>query len=146
MTLQQEEWRSIPGYEDYYEASDLGRIRSVDRQVTQSNGKAVFTGTRRGRVLKPQMGKSREDHTVTLSIDGETRTYQVHTLVLLAFVGPPPASPHHRCKHHNGDCSDNRLENLSWVPYRSENVHATKFPDEMMRQLVDLLKTGVSAE
>lgn len=33
-----EVWRDVPGYEGYYQVSDMGRIRSVDRTVLTKNG------------------------------------------------------------------------------------------------------------
>ena len=37
---------------------------------------------------------------------------RIHTLVLEAFVGPPP--PNHQVCHENNNRGDNRLENLRW--------------------------------
>lgn len=48
------------------------------------------------------------------------RTFRVHTLVLLAFVGPCPKG--WSCCHNNGDATDNRLENLRWDTYSSNQL------------------------
>jgi hypothetical protein len=47
---------------------------------------------------------------------GRGNRRQVHRLVLLAFVGPPPAGCETR--HLNGDPADNRLDNLEWATHR----------------------------
>lgn len=56
--------------------------------------------------------------------DGESKakTYRVHRLVLLAFVGPCPEGM--EASHLNGDSSDNRLKNLAWEPVKKN--HARK--------------------
>lgn len=48
--LPNEKWKDIPDYEGIYQASTLGRIRTVDNKITQS----TRHGTRmwRGRILK----------------------------------------------------------------------------------------------
>lgn len=106
-TQEHEEWRTIPGYEGRYEASSLGRIRSIH--------------TKRG----PYVRRLRLDtHTgryrVTLNTDGIERAERVHHLVAEAFLGPRPDG---RCVCHiNGDALDNRAANLRWGTW-SSNVH-----------------------
>jgi hypothetical protein len=105
-------WRPIPGYEGRYEASDQGRVRSVNRVVICGRGGAQ---RRRGRILKQY--KERDGYlTVPL---GSRNKKSVHRLVLLAHVGPPP--PGHECCHGDGVRSNNRLSNLRWGT-RPENM------------------------
>ncbi|WP_082581204.1 NUMOD4 motif-containing HNH endonuclease [Leifsonia sp. Root227] len=100
-----EEWRAIPGLEGYYEASSAGRIRSVSRAWKNSEK------IRPGRTLAAR--PSRSGHMrVQICVDGSETTWLVHRLVLLAFVGAPPAGTE-GC-HNNGDPADNRIENLRW--------------------------------
>jgi DNA-binding MarR family transcriptional regulator len=109
---QVEEWRAVVGFEDFYEVSSLGRVRSFDRQV--------FTlgrfNVRRGRVLAPALvhGYPR----VTLTAPGRKVLRRVHCLVLEAFVGPRP--PGLEIRHLNGVRADVRLENLAYGT-REEN-------------------------
>lgn len=99
-----EQWLPIPGYEGFYEVSDLGHVRSV-RHMTQA-------GWRGGRVLKP-FPDSDGYLRVNLSRNGKVAGLRpVHGLVLLAFVGAPPAS--HQTCHGIGGMLDNRLANLSY--------------------------------
>jgi len=103
-----EQWRPIPGYENYYEASDLGHIRGLDRIVRQGN-----RGMRiRGRTLIPSIDSTTHYPQVRLCKDGERRNYWVHRLVLMAFRGEP--APGEECCHNNGVRTDNRLQNLRW--------------------------------
>ena len=105
-----ETWGSVPGYEGLYEASDLGRVRSLDRDVIDKAG----TRTRhfRGRILKLQFRKNTGYLMVALSKDGIVEDWYVHRLVLTTFCGSPK-SGEEGC-HGNDVRTDNRLENLRW--------------------------------
>lgn len=99
-----EEWRAIPGYEGIYEVSDLGRVRSLDRQSTA--GRSL-----RGRIraaAKDKGGYLR----VPLHHGRAVRYTGAHRLVLEAFVGPCP--PGMEACHNDGDPSNNALSNLRW--------------------------------
>ena len=77
-----EEWRDIPGYEGLYQASDLGRVRSLDRVDT--SGKR-----RRARLMRPSVRSDGCYFEVHLSKGNKGRTWPVHQLVARAFFGPP---------------------------------------------------------
>jgi hypothetical protein len=98
----QEEWRDIPWARGVYQASSLGRIRSLDR-IGKIGQKL------RGRILKQHTNH----HGYQMVVIGNTgNPVRVHHMVLDAFVGPRPDGT--ECRHLNGDPSDNRPCNLSW--------------------------------
>ena len=47
---QEEEWRDILGFEEYYQISSLGRVKSKDRCVFDLNGN--FLRRNKGRLMK----------------------------------------------------------------------------------------------
>src|SRR4051812_23303084 len=102
------EWRTIPGYEGSYEASDDGQIRSVERYVRVGRGEG-FLRHHSARVRSLNTDKAGYKR-VTLKTGGVSRNHLVHHLVLEAFVGPKPDCM--ECRHLNGNPADNRLENL----------------------------------
>lgn len=117
-----EEWRIIPGYEGYYEASSCGRIRSIDRTVTNSLGRHSRI---RGQILRPFLRSKRVRYpTVRLYRDGVSRKRSVHSLVLLAFVGPPPAGL--EIRHLNGNSTDSRLANLVYGTHAENMLDAAE--------------------
>lgn len=105
-----EQWRPVVGYGGFYEVSDRGRVRSVDRRV-QSNlpGKTRFA---KGQILTPNPLAKTGHLLVRLNRQGTCRDRLVHHLVLEAFVGPCP--PGLEGCHRNDISSDNRLANLRW--------------------------------
>lgn len=111
-----EQWKPVAGYEGFYEVSDLGHVRSVDRQV-QSYGGRVYL--RRGRPLAQNPDKDGYLK-VHLSKNGVKRHHSVHTLVLTAFVGPRPDGQ--EVRHLDGCPQNNALVNLAWGTM-SENRH-----------------------
>ncbi|WP_280392879.1 NUMOD4 domain-containing protein [Nocardia wallacei] len=105
MNEQHEQWRPIPGYEGSYEASDLGRIRSLDRTVdTRAGGKHTV----RSRILTPTLHRGRRK--VSLSVGGVRRYIAVSRLVGEAWLGIPPEG--HGIGHISEDGTDDRVENL----------------------------------
>lgn len=112
-----ERWLPIPGYEGFYEVSDHGRVRSLDRVIWRSNG---TTQPRRGKELRPGRSAAGHRFVILCGRDGRKSNQWVHRLVLLAFVGPCP--PGKVCCHRDDDPDNNRLSNLRWDT-RSSNVH-----------------------
>ena len=103
----QEEWRPVVGYEGIYEVSDMGRVRSLPREVNR--GRAGYI-TMPGRVLKPHV--ERYARLRLVSTDGRGSTRYVHRLVAEAFHGPCPGGM--EVCHENGQHLDNRAENLRY--------------------------------
>lgn len=101
-----ERWLPVAGYAGLYEVSDRGRVRSLDRVVLKSNGKAQRC---KGTVLRVRrVGKNYRG--VGLHRDGQQVTRTVHSLVLEAFVGPRPTG--HQSRHIDGNPAHNELTNL----------------------------------
>jgi hypothetical protein len=105
MEISNEQWRPIPGYEGYYEASDLGRIRSVDRMIPAAPSPYLL----RGRVLRPHRLKGGRLK-VALSMHNRRRMVDVSRLVGETWLGIPPEG--HCIAHISTDRSDNTLGNL----------------------------------
>lgn len=97
-------WRDIPGYEGLYQASNQGRIRSLDREVKHNYGGVAV---KKGKILKPRHRRAQ----VTLIKDGIRSYPLVSRLVYSAFYGPIPKGM--QVNHINEDFTDDQLENLN---------------------------------
>lgn len=114
----QEQWRPVPGYEGYYEVSDHGRVRSVERVLTRSNGRKY---TVRQQIMAT-FTEPKGHMVVTLNGDGKRSGTNrlVHQLVLEAFVGPRPDGL--VASHWDDNPERNHVSNLRWASY-SENTY-----------------------
>lgn len=108
-STRKDSWLPVPGYSGLYEVSDLGEVRSVDREIIYKDGRRGFW---RGRTLR-QTPTDRGYLMVWLSRHGKQQIIAVHRLVIETHVlgGSPIPDGMHAC-HQNGDKSDNRASNL----------------------------------
>lgn len=131
--IRKERWLPVVGYEGYYEVSDLGRVRSLDRVVHYPPSRSHLNGYARlwkGQVLLPSSDK-RGYRSVNLCRDGEVTTCSVHRLVLEAHVGP--CHPGWVACHGEAGVSDNSVSNLEWGP-QEKNLGEDKRRDGTMTQ------------
>ncbi|WP_093021208.1 NUMOD4 domain-containing protein [Sphingobium sp. YR768] len=104
-----EEWRDIPGWEGLYQASSLGRIRSLPRNVVRGS----IRGRTKIRILTAGIKSTGYPH-VTLTAGESEVTIAVHRLVCSAFHGTAPKSTS-QVAHRDGTRINNKPENLRWV-------------------------------
>lgn len=110
-----ERWKPVKGYEGIYEASSHGRIRSVDRVVTYSDGRVRRC---RGKVLRTHLDRYGYE-VVGLCNQGRQKTRTVHSLVAEAFIGARPEGM--EVCHNDGSKTNNHLGNLRFDT-QSENA------------------------
>lgn len=114
----EEIWKSVVGYEGYYEVSNYGNVRSIGRVVPH---KRFGTAFKKGINLIP--GKSGyvggQYYSVNLHRNYTAKTSKVHRLVAIAFIPNPDNK--REVNHKDANKFNNKLENLEWVT-PSENV------------------------
>lgn len=113
----EEIWKSVRRFESYYEVSNMGNVRSIDRIVKRGR----FFEKRKSHLLSVVKSSGTHGYCfVNLYKDGKTYPKKVHRLVADAFIENPDNKP---CIDHiNGLRDDNRVENLRWVTYK-ENAN-----------------------
>lgn len=107
-------WKDIPGFEEYYEASYSGQIRSKPR--LSYNGRTF--GQRVERIKKWNKVKGGYYQTPLCTPDVK-KPFYVHRLVASAWIPNPDNKPF--INHKDGDKGNNSVPNLEWCT-RSENV------------------------
>jgi len=116
----EETWRDVVGFEGYYQVSNLGKVRSVDRVITERN-------SRRRRNLKGKeinlalVGKERKQWGFTLKRGKYKKSRPVHRVVAEAFLGQRPKG--YQVNHINGDFLDNRASNLEYTTPQYNTAH-----------------------
>ena len=104
-----EQWRDVVGYSGYYEVSNLGRVRSVDRIIPYVNGTPRKL---KGRILQSNPTGRYGHLAVNLSKKGTTHTITVHQLVAATWIGPCPDGQ--QVRHGLNGVTDNSISNLCY--------------------------------
>lgn len=124
MVATEADWRPIPGWDGFYEASAAGQIRSVLRVLARphpKNRERVQSRAYGGKILSPKIGRNGYA-TVQLSAHNQGKTVDVHRLVCAAFTGVMKQGMD--VNHINGCRTDNRAENLEWLTRKANLLHA----------------------
>lgn len=112
-----EVWRPIPRFEGRYEASNLGRLRNLDRIVHKRIHGVISEQFYKGRIIG---GKAQSDGYCLATLGGKKGgRWAIHRMVLEAFVGDCPAGME-GC-HGDGKPSNNALYNLRWDTHFANN-------------------------
>ena len=112
-------WLAVIGYEDLYEVSSFGEVRSVNRTVIGADG---IRYPKKGRVLLPHPVGDLEYLGVSLWKDGSGTTHYVHRLVAQAHI--PNPSKKREVNHKDGVRTNNLMTNLEWVTRTENALHA----------------------
>ena len=126
MNKDMEEWRDIPNYEGYYQVSNFGRVRSLDRTVVTSHGQKRFY---KGRIIKGSLNEDGYKQT-TLVGEGIGRSFKFSQLAAMAFLGHVPNGNTLVVDHINGDRSNDRVENLRIVTNRANTSTCFRSKEE----------------
>jgi hypothetical protein len=97
-------WKSVIGYEGYYEVSNYGSIRNSKLKI-----------------LKPSIWGAGY-RTIKLSKNNIKETFTLHRLIAIAFIPNPENKP--TINHKDGIKLNNNINNLEWVTFSENNKHA----------------------
>ena len=118
--MRQEIFKDIKGYEGLYQVSNLGRIKSLERDIIYPNGKIQHYNEK---MLSPNSDKN-EYKTIKLCKNGKIKRYLVHRLVAEAFIDNPDNLP---CVNHKDENKqNNNVENLEFCSVAYNNSYGSR--------------------
>lgn len=105
----EEQWKPVIGYEDFYLVSNLGRVKSLYRNIIMNPTLHVKTGYYQVGLRKP---------------NSKRKTVSVHRIVAEVFCKKGQGK--NVVNHLNGKKTDNRAINLEWTTKSENEKHAVK--------------------
>lgn len=120
MTTEKEIWKPIKGYEGVYEVSNFGRVRSLDRLVTNTKG---VSQRYKGRILKPQKDKDGYLY-VELNKCGDSKKFRIHQIVAKCFIPNPNNFP--QINHKDENPLNNHVSNIEWCHQQYNNTYGNR--------------------
>lgn len=121
MIIIEEIWKDIFGYEGYYQVSNLGNVKSLDRYINRGH----TVQFRKSRLCKKYLTTDGY-YQAKLCKDGICKRYSIHRLVLQAFTECRNYSDGWEINHIDTDRTNNRLDNLEWVTHKENIEYSAK--------------------
>lgn len=131
-------WAPIPGHEDSHEASNRGRIRSLNYVIWRNYGDRSIKQSFKGRIKKLTLQRGY----MVVNIRGIP--LPVHRLVWMAFNGSIGKGL--EINHKNGYPTDNQLNNLELLTHTENIWHGQKtiLNEVIFEKMLSLRSSGFS--
>ena len=113
-------WKDIKGFEGYYQVSNMGRIKSLERWVIRNKKGRLHV---KARIIKGCI-ETRGYSAVTLTNNGKRTYARIHRLVADAFLNNPFNKP--EVNHIDGNKQNNKVSNLEYCTRIENEQHAYK--------------------
>ena len=127
-------WKDIEGYEDRYQVSNFGNVKSLN-----------YNHTGKERLLKQSVINKKQNYLVVTLYNkvGAKKRYYVHTLVAKAFIPNPDNLP--EVNHKTEDPKRNEAWNLEWCDrlYNSRYGTGSQRSGDARGKTVRCVETGV---
>lgn len=114
-----EQWVDIIGYENHYQLSNFGRVKSLARKCNQNLNER---GVKERMLRQPNMTNGYKF--VALCKNGKHKQFSMHRLVAIHFIPNPKNKP--EVNHKWGNKKDNRVFALEWSTRSENQLHSYK--------------------
>lgn len=140
METRTEEWRDIEGYEGYYQVSNFGRVRSLERtiQVACKNGGSYKL------TIKAKIRKPLKMYTGYFYVRLGNKNKTIHRMVAKAFV--PGYQEGKVVNHIDENKENNHAENLEWVSFSKNLSLSSKLSDFHRSNSMPVLQISADGE
>ncbi len=131
--MSKEIWKDIKDYEGLYQISNMGRVRSLERQT--SHGHKLIE-----RILTPVNDKDGYLG-IRISKDGTAKGFKIHRLVANAFIPNLENKP--TVNHIDGNKKNNAVCNLEWATHSENARHAYNTGLQPLKSMKGLQKLTI---
>ena len=105
-----EEWKDIEGYENEYQVSNLGKVKSLKSNI----------------IMKQNLNKKYNRYSIMLWKNGKSKRFWVARLVAKAFVFNPNPDIFTQVNHKDENKTNNNSDNLEWCTVAYNNTYGTR--------------------
>lgn len=134
-----EVWKNVKGYENLYQVSSEGRVKSLCRYVNNNGGLEY----REGKIMK-SCKHNKGYPQIVLCKEGKQKTYCIHRLVAQAFILNPNNYP--VVNHKDEDKTNNKVENLEWCTSQYNNTYGTRLKKSAKSKSISILQFTKDSE
>ena len=140
-----ESWKDVKGYEGFYQVSNKGQVKSLER-LTEAKPGVLRKVSKR--ILKPGINSSGY-YSVVLCRNGKRKSVTVHRIVAEAFI--PKKAKKKDINHIDGNKRNNDSFNLEWCTESENSRHArdnnltknsTKLTKEQAEEIKGIYRSG----
>ena len=111
-------WKDIQGYEGFYQISNLGNVKSLERVVDKGNG---ILQHRKERIMNKR--ESVDGYYVAkLNVNKKSKSIAIHILVARHFIDNPNNYP--EVNHKDCNRKNNQVDNLEWCTHQQNVEHS----------------------
>lgn len=112
-----EEWKDVVGYEDYYQVSTSGKVKSLVKPYRKKEKILKGSPNTAGYILVQLYGK-----------DKRRKSLLVHRIVMMTFQ-PNSVMDELEVNHKDLDITNNKISNLEWVTGKENIEHYWNNPN-----------------
>jgi hypothetical protein len=138
VTTAKEEWKDIKGYEGYYQISNKGNVRSLDRILNQRFKHGRYEDRRIKGKLLATTDNGNGYLIVNLNKNNKRKNYYVHRLVAEHFIGEIPEG--YVINHKDYDKYNNAVDNLEIITQKENIMHSIPNMEGPNRKFKDYKK------
>ena len=111
-------WKDIQGYEGFYQISNLGNVKSLERVVDKGNG---ILQHRKERIMNKR--ESVDGYYIAkLNVNKKSTSIAIHILVARHFIDNPNNYP--EVNHKDCNRKNNQVDNLEWCTHQQNVEHS----------------------
>ena len=115
----EEIWKDIRGFEGYYQISNLGNVKSLERTIIRSDG---VIQTRKERIMNKRISTDGY-YIAKFNINHHSTSIAIHRLVAIHFIPNPDNFP--EVNHKDCNRKNNIVDNLEWCTH-IDNIRYSK--------------------